>query len=138
MDLLPTTFSDDDARAIADRLRDLLGPDPTIADLLREIAMGDAQQPVRLVTYPELRTRKGISWTRQYVDRIERDGKFPQRIQTGANSIAWLEAEIDAWIRARPRGRIRDRRNGPLQPESPAAPARRTAQARAPGRRRRE
>ena len=30
--------------------------------------------------------------------RLERDNKFPKRLQIGPNSVAWIEAEVDEWI----------------------------------------
>jgi prophage regulatory protein len=57
---------------------------------------------IRLVTFPELEPRKGIPFTRQYIDRLERENRFPTRVRTGLNSVAWLEDELDAWISARP------------------------------------
>jgi prophage regulatory protein len=69
----------------------------------------DEQLPVRLLTFPELKPRKGIAFTRQYVDRLEREGRFPTRVRTGLNSVAWLEHELDEWIQRLPRGKIRGR-----------------------------
>jgi prophage regulatory protein len=69
----------------------------------------EEQLPVRLVTFPELKPRKGIAFTRQYVDRLEREGRFPTRVRTGLNSVAWIEHELDEWIETLPRGKIRGR-----------------------------
>jgi predicted DNA-binding transcriptional regulator AlpA len=69
------------------------------------------QAALRLVTFTEFKPRKGIPYTRQYIDRLERDGRFPTRVRTGANSVAWIEDELDLWIRSLPRGKIRDRRS---------------------------
>jgi prophage regulatory protein len=49
---------------------------------------------------PGLRKR-GIRWTRQYIMRLEKRGKFPKRLRVGANSVEWLAHEIDDWISAR-------------------------------------
>ena len=56
---------------------------------------------MKLVTFPELRLRKGIPWTRQHVSREERAGRFPKRVRIGHNSIAWVEEEVDDWVEAR-------------------------------------
>jgi prophage regulatory protein len=77
----------------------------------------DEQVPVRLVTFPEFEPRKGIPFTRQYIDRLESEGRFPTRVRTGLNSVAWIEHELDAWIKALPRGKIRGRRNATRQRE---------------------
>jgi prophage regulatory protein len=39
--------------------------------------------------------------SRTTIWRWERDGRFPQRVQTGPNSVAWLLQEIQNWIAAR-------------------------------------
>jgi prophage regulatory protein len=94
-----------DEPPLAAALRERIGPEPSLDESLREIL-----QPVRLLTFPELESRKGITYSRQYVDRLEARGQFPQRVQTGPNSIAWIEREVDAWILSRPRGKLRDGR----------------------------
>ena len=57
----------------------------------------------RLLSFPELKTRKGVSFTRQYVARLVNEGKFPRPVRATDDGwhIAWLEHEIDAWIDAR-------------------------------------
>lgn len=30
--------------------------------------------------------------------RMERDGKFPKRLQLGGNSVGWPESEVNAWL----------------------------------------
>jgi prophage regulatory protein len=35
------------------------------------------------------------------IDRKERAGDFPARIQLGTKAVGWIEAEIDAWIEKR-------------------------------------
>ena len=57
----------------------------------------------RLLSFPELKTEKGIRFTRQHIDRLEKLGKFPMHVKlgVGANGAnAWLEQEIDAHIDA--------------------------------------
>lgn len=55
---------------------------------------------MRLVRYPDLRA-KGLCWSRMHLNRLEKAGKFPKRIQLGTGTVVWLEAEIDAWLEAR-------------------------------------
>jgi predicted DNA-binding transcriptional regulator AlpA len=83
------------------------GTDEIYEQILRD---GDPPLGLRVLRFPELKTRKGIDYARQYVDRLEREGRFPTRLRLGPNSVGWLEHEIDDWIAALPRGRIRDRR----------------------------
>jgi prophage regulatory protein len=51
----------------------------------------------RLVRFHELRDH-GILLSRRHVNRLESEGKFPRRVQISAKRVAWVEAEIDAYI----------------------------------------
>ena len=55
----------------------------------------------RALRYDQLKSEKGIRWSRQYVRRLEKAGRFPHHITLGANTIAWLEHEVDAWLERR-------------------------------------
>jgi prophage regulatory protein len=43
----------------------------------------------------------GISYCSTHLARLEVQGKFPKRVRIGENRIAWVAAEIEAWIDAR-------------------------------------
>ena len=63
---------------------------------------------MRVIRFKELRQRVGLS--RSSIWRLERKGQFPARRQLSDNAVAWLEDEVDQWLRARdfvtsPRGR---------------------------------
>lgn len=53
----------------------------------------------RIIDWSSLKTV--VPFTRQHVLRLEKEGKFPRRIQLGENRVGWLISEIDAWISAR-------------------------------------
>lgn len=36
--------------------------------------------------------------------RLEKAGKFPERVRISAGAVGWFSDEIDAWIKARVRG----------------------------------
>lgn len=55
---------------------------------------------MRMLSPTDLRD-KGIPWTRQHIHRLIRKGEFPRPVKLGAGSNAWIESEIDAWLRAR-------------------------------------
>jgi prophage regulatory protein len=61
--------------------------------------MHPSRNQQRLLPYEELKQR--VPYTRQHLSRLEKLHLFPKRIQVGGNRIAWLEAEINAWIEAR-------------------------------------
>ncbi len=54
---------------------------------------------MRFVRFKELRQRVGLS--RTSIWRLERKGQFPRRRQLSDNAVAWLEDEVDQWVRAR-------------------------------------
>ena len=54
----------------------------------------------QLLDRKDLRDR-GIRWSRQHLDRMVKFGGFPKPVKLGPGTNAWLEHEIDAWIKAR-------------------------------------
>ena len=54
---------------------------------------------MRFLRIDEVMTRVGLS--RPTIWRLERSNEFPRRRQLGRNSVAWLEDEIEDWIRSR-------------------------------------
>jgi prophage regulatory protein len=62
----------------------------------------------RLLSLADLRQQKGLRWSRQWLDQLQRRGKFPKPVKLGdgkAGSLAWLEHEVDAWIAERAEAR---------------------------------
>ncbi len=49
-------------------------------------------------------TVKRVGLSRVTIWRLERAGKFPDRVNLTDSRIGWIETEIDEWIEARPRG----------------------------------
>jgi prophage regulatory protein len=41
---------------------------------------------------------KGVDLSLSQLKRKVKDGSFPKPIRIGARRVAWVEAEIDAWI----------------------------------------
>jgi prophage regulatory protein len=56
----------------------------------------------KILRRPALLAKTGLSYPTLW--RYEREGKFPQRIQLGANSVGWYEHEVDEWLTSRRRG----------------------------------
>lgn len=54
---------------------------------------------VVILREPEVGRRTGLSRSTRW--RLERVGKFPRRRQLGENSVGWVEAEVDSWLRER-------------------------------------
>lgn len=64
---------------------------------------------VRLINYRTLREKKGIVYTRQHLLKLMKEDRFPlPRLVAGdsddwrSRRIAWLESEIDDWIKSKP------------------------------------
>jgi prophage regulatory protein len=53
-----------------------------------------------VLSFPELRER-GIRFTRQHLHRLIRAGKFPAPIKIGEDTNAWVEPEIDQYMKER-------------------------------------
>lgn len=50
-----------------------------------------------ILTYNDLAAR-GIPLSANRLWRLEREGKFPRRVNITAGRIGWIASEIDAWI----------------------------------------
>ena len=56
---------------------------------------------MRFLTFEKLDSEKGIPWSRDYVRREIRAGRFPAPVKLGPRTYAWPETEIDDWLTAR-------------------------------------
>jgi prophage regulatory protein len=63
---------------------------------------------VKLIDFKELKPKKGIKYTRDHLRRKCRAGEFPQPVAISTARIAWIEAEIDAWLADKARARDQD------------------------------
>lgn len=54
---------------------------------------------MRFIRTAELVGKVGLS--RATIWRLERAGKFPKRRQIGPGSVAWLESEVEEWMKQR-------------------------------------
>jgi prophage regulatory protein len=41
---------------------------------------------------------KGFHYSNVHLLRLEKEGKFPKRVQVSENRVGWLESEVDALI----------------------------------------
>ena len=51
-----------------------------------------------LLRFREVSLQTGLS--RSTVDRLEKQGRFPRRVQLGDRTVAWRSSDINAWIKA--------------------------------------
>ena len=67
--------------------------------------MAHGETSMRLIAYDELKSLKGVKYSKVQLWRLERDGRFPKRVSVGPQRYAWLESELDDWIQSRIRVR---------------------------------
>jgi predicted DNA-binding transcriptional regulator AlpA len=62
---------------------------------------GDATRnaPIRMLRLAQVATMTGLSKAKVY--ELQSRGDFPQRVQLTAGRVAWVEAEVQAWLAAR-------------------------------------
>ena len=56
-------------------------------------------EPIRLLRRPEVEARTGLACSTIYLWMAE--GRFPRPIRLGDHSVAWVESEIEEWLRKR-------------------------------------
>lgn len=56
-------------------------------------------EPVRMLRLAQVASTTGLSKEKIY--ELQRHGDFPQRVQLTAGRVAWVEAEVQAWLAAR-------------------------------------
>ena len=76
---------------------------------------------MRVLSFDELKERKGIRLSREQIRQKRKEGSFPEPLAMGENSVGWLESEIDQWIESRPRATAATAgQAGPPPPVSPS------------------
>jgi prophage regulatory protein len=53
---------------------------------------------MKLLSIDELRSVKGVVYSKSHLWRLIRAGEFPKPIRLGQNRISFLESEIDDWV----------------------------------------
>jgi len=54
---------------------------------------------MRLLSKRQL--KEMVLYSPQHVARLEKAGKFPQRVQIGPNRVGWVETEVQDWLQER-------------------------------------
>jgi prophage regulatory protein len=60
---------------------------------------------MRVLSYSDLKVKKGIRFSRQWIRKLIDRGEFPGPINLGEQSVAFVEPEIDEWLACRIRER---------------------------------
>jgi prophage regulatory protein len=72
-------------------------------------------RPMRILSKKDLRAM--VLYSPAHIDRLEKAGRFPKRIQLGPGRVGWLENEVLAWVAERVRER--DAAQPPMPPTGP-------------------
>jgi prophage regulatory protein len=54
---------------------------------------------VRIISKKQL--RQLVLYSPAHIDRLEKAGKFPKRVQLGPCRVGWIENEVLDWLQAR-------------------------------------
>lgn len=60
---------------------------------------------MKVISYNYLKSAKGIGYSRDHLRRKVKDGSFPAPVQISESRIAWVEAEVDQWLKAKAEAR---------------------------------
>ena len=45
--------------------------------------------------------REIVPYSASHIWRLERSGKFPQRVRLGGKRVAWLQSEVNSWVESK-------------------------------------
>lgn len=65
------------------------------------IVPGAWRSPLKILRMAEVVELTGLS--RVTLWRLERDGRFPTRLQLSKNAVGWRDDEVMDWVQSRPR-----------------------------------
>lgn len=100
---MPSTHSDTRVAPVAGRIeaRTLAGHTVDAPPSAQPEVSSDATHnaPIRMLRLAQVATMTGLSKAKVYA--LQSRGDFPQRVQLTAGRVAWVEAEVQAWLAAR-------------------------------------
>jgi prophage regulatory protein len=56
---------------------------------------------MRVISFAGLKADKGIPYSSVWIRELIARGEFPRPIKIGANRVAFIEEEVDQWLRDR-------------------------------------
>jgi predicted DNA-binding transcriptional regulator AlpA len=75
-----------------------------------QVTSSGVQPDIRLLSKGEVLAKVGLSYVSVW--KLIREGAFPRSVVIGGGKNAWLEHEVDAWIAALPRRRLKGQTDG--------------------------
>ncbi len=88
------TVGQDEARALAGR--PIASIPPAHSEVLHDV---QRTTPIRMLRLSQVAAITELSKTKIYQLQIQ--GDFPMRVQLSPRRVAWVEAEVQAWLAAR-------------------------------------
>jgi prophage regulatory protein len=74
-------------------------------------------RPIRFLRLPQVIDATGLGKTTIY--DLQGQGDFPMRVKITAHSVAWVEAEVEAWLAQRvAKGRVGLTSESPVIPQT--------------------
>jgi prophage regulatory protein len=61
---------------------------------------------MKLISYNELGPQKGIRYSREHLRRLVKMRKFPAPMRLSDHKIAWIDSEIDEYVRDKADSRV--------------------------------
>ncbi|MGE3703522.1 MAG: helix-turn-helix transcriptional regulator [Hyphomicrobiaceae bacterium] len=58
-----------------------------------------ATMAIRILSKKDLRAL--VLYSPAHIDRLEKAGRFPKRVQLGPGRVGWVESEVLAWLTER-------------------------------------
>lgn len=56
---------------------------------------------IKVIALKDLKPVKGIGYSRVHIGRMVKVGAFPSPIKLGGNRVAFVETEIDDWLKSK-------------------------------------
>ena len=56
---------------------------------------------MKVISFKDLAPSKGIRFSRQWIAKMVSDGRFPAPMKVGQRANGFIEAEVDAWLKAK-------------------------------------
>jgi prophage regulatory protein len=75
-----------------------------------QVTSSGVQPDIRLLSKGEVLAKVGLSYVSIW--KLIREGAFPRAVVIGGGKNAWLEHQVDAWIAALPRRRLKGQTDG--------------------------
>jgi prophage regulatory protein len=74
-------------------------------------------EELKIIRKPEIFAKVQLS--DPTIWRMEKQGKFPKRIQLGGNNVGWFSHEVNAWLETKSAERVKEKGESKLFKKKP-------------------